>query len=195
MLCGDPVVVGIAQVARALDCGSSDQGSTPCTYPSLGRWLLRKPYTVGGFSTDSLSLFMVTRQQKYLGARAKHKPTNSFRKASRLAGPQRKGACVKVWSRRPKKPNSAQRKGGSFLLVIPGTKTKRIFAVGFPGEGSHNLAKYSVALIRGGRKRDLPGVKFEAIRGALDFQGLSRRKTSRSKYGSPKPRKLKGKSP
>jgi len=125
---------------------------------------------------------MVTRQQKVRGARAHGKPLRGPRRPSHLLGPQRKAVCVKVWTRSPKKPNSAVRKGGSFQVNVP---KKRIYPVRFPGEGNYNLAKYSLVLIRGGRTRDLPGVKYKALRGVLDFQGLPNRKTSRSLYGTP----------
>lgn len=81
----------------------------------------------------------------------------------------------------PKKPNSALRK----LARIRLTNEKRVSAY-IPGEG-HNLQEYSTILIRGGRVKDLPGIKYHIIRGKLDLQGLANRKTSRSKYGSKKP--------
>ena len=86
--------------------------------------------------------------------------------------------CVKLVLRTPKKPNSALRK----LVKLRLTNRKRIYAY-IPGEG-HNLKKYSTVLIRGGRVKDLPGVKYHLIRGKLDFAGLKNRRTSRSKYGT-----------
>lgn len=94
--------------------------------------------------------------------------------------PQKKGFCIKIILRTPKKPNSALRK----IAKIKLTNKKRVTAY-IPGEG-HNLQEYSRVLIRGGRVKDLPGIKYHIIRGKLDFQGLIARKTARSKYGTKK---------
>ena len=94
--------------------------------------------------------------------------------------PQKKGICTKIFLRTPKKPNSALRK----LARLKLTNGKSV--VGYiPGEG-HNLQAYSTVLLRGGRVKDLPGVKYTLVRGKLDFKGVPKRKTSRSKYGSKK---------
>jgi len=93
--------------------------------------------------------------------------------------PQKKGICLKIFLRTPKKPNSALRK----LTKLRLTSTKKIITAYIPGEG-HNLQEYSTVLVRGGRVKDLPGVKYHLIRGKLDFNGLTNRKTSRSKYGT-----------
>lgn len=92
--------------------------------------------------------------------------------------PQKKGVCTKIFLRTPKKPNSALRK----LATLRLTNGKRVSAY-IPGEG-HTLQEYSTALIRGGRVKDLPGIKYHLVRGKLDFSGLKTRKTSRSKYGT-----------
>lgn len=92
--------------------------------------------------------------------------------------PQKKGVCTKIFIRTPKKPNSALRKLARLRL----TNGKKISAY-IPGEG-HNLQEYSTVLIRGGRVKDLPGIKYHLVRGKLDFSGLKDRKTSRSKYGT-----------
>lgn len=94
--------------------------------------------------------------------------------------PQKKGVCLKVYTRTPKKPNSAIRKIAKIRL----TNKFRIIAY-IPGEG-HNLQEHSVVLVRGGRVKDLPGVRYHIVRGKYDFQGLSKRKKSRSKYGTKK---------
>ncbi len=94
--------------------------------------------------------------------------------------PQKKGVCTKIFLRTPKKPNSALRKLARLRL----TNGKKISAY-IPGEG-HNLQEYSTVLIRGGRVKDLPGIKYHLVRGKLDFSGLKGRKTSRSKYGTKK---------
>jgi len=93
--------------------------------------------------------------------------------------PQKKGICLKVFLRTPKKPNSALRK----LVKLRLLSNRKIINAYIPGEG-HNLQDYSAVLIRGGRVKDLPGVKYHLIRGKLDLLGLKDRKTSRSKYGT-----------
>jgi small subunit ribosomal protein S12 len=94
--------------------------------------------------------------------------------------PQLKGVCVKVYTRTPKKPNSALRKVAK--LRLPNKIKVEAY---IPGEG-HNLQEYSVVLMRGGRVPDLPGVKYHIIRGKYDFKGVKGRKQSRSKYGTKK---------
>lgn len=97
-----------------------------------------------------------------------------------LRNPQRKGVCVRIFNRTPKKPNSALRK--VVKLKLSGGRKVEAY---IPGEG-HNLQEYSVVLMRGGRVQDLPGVKYHLIRGKYDFQGVKKRKTSRSSYGTKK---------
>ena len=92
--------------------------------------------------------------------------------------PQKKGVCLQVMTRTPKKPNSALRKVARVRL----TNGKEVTAY-IPGEG-HNLQEHSIVLIRGGRVRDLPGVKYHIIRGKLDTSGVDGRKRGRSKYGA-----------
>jgi small subunit ribosomal protein S12 len=92
--------------------------------------------------------------------------------------PQKKGVCIKILTRSPKKPNSANRK----LALIRLSNNKRIYGY-IAGEG-HNLQEHSVVLVRGGRTKDLPGIKYKIIRGVLDFEGLKNRKQARSKYGT-----------
>ena len=97
--------------------------------------------------------------------------------------PQRRGVCTRVFTTTPKKPNSALRK-------VARVKLSSGFEVNsyIPGIG-HNLQEHSVVLIRGGKVKDLPGVRYHIVRGVLDTQGVGDRKTSRSKYGSKKPKK------
>lgn len=109
------------------------------------------------------------------------KKKQKLKKTPALAGsPQKKGICIKVFTRTPKKPNSAIRK----LVRLRLTNHLKVMAY-IPGEG-HNLQEYSSVLMRGGRVKDLPGIKYHLIRGKLDFSGLKNRKTSRSKYGTKK---------
>ena len=97
--------------------------------------------------------------------------------------PQRRGVCTRVYTTTPKKPNSAIRKVARVRLTSGFEVTAYI-----PGIG-HNLQEHSVVLIRGGRVKDLPGIKYHLVRGKLDFAGLTSRKTSRSKYGAKKAKK------
>ena len=97
--------------------------------------------------------------------------------------PQRRGVCTRVYTTTPKKPNSALRKVAKVRL------TTGIEALCYiPGEG-HNLQEHSVVLIRGGRVKDLPGVRYHTVRGTLDCAGVAERKQSRSKYGAKRPKK------
>ena len=97
--------------------------------------------------------------------------------------PQRRGVCTRVFTTTPKKPNSALRKVARVRL----TNHMEVNAY-IPGEG-HNLQEHSIVLIRGGRVKDVPGVRYHIIRGALDTQGVTNRKRSRSKYGIKRPKK------
>ena len=99
------------------------------------------------------------------------------------ACPQKRGVCTRVYTTTPKKPNSALRKVARVRLTNGMEVTSYI-----PGEG-HNLQEHSVVLIRGGRVKDLPGVRYHIIRGTLDTTGVANRKQSRSKYGAKRPSK------
>ena len=96
--------------------------------------------------------------------------------------PQKRGVCVRVFTQTPKKPNSALRKVARVRL----TNTIEVSSY-IPGEG-HNLQEHSLVLIRGGRVKDLPGVRYHVVRGTLDTVGVSDRKQSRSKYGAKRPK-------
>ncbi len=99
------------------------------------------------------------------------------------ACPQKRGVCTRVYTTTPKKPNSALRKVAKVRL------TNGIEVIAYiPGEG-HNLQEHSIVLIRGGRVKDLPGVRYTIVRGALDTAGVSDRKQARSKYGAKRPKK------
>jgi small subunit ribosomal protein S12 len=107
------------------------------------------------------------------------KTKSKLSKAPALEGCyQRKGVCNKVYTTKPKKPNSAVRKVARVKLT-----NGKVVTAYIPGEG-HNLQEHSVVLVRGGRVPDLPGVRYHLVRGALDLQGVATRTTSRSKYGS-----------
>ena len=98
------------------------------------------------------------------------------------SNPQKRGVCTRVFTMTPKKPNSALRKVARIRLTNGYEVTGYI-----PGEG-HNLQEHSVVLIRGGRVRDLPGVRYHIVRGALDTQGVKDRRQSRSLYGAKRPK-------
>ncbi len=109
------------------------------------------------------------------------KPKPKKSKTLGLAGsPQRRGVCTRVYTQTPKKPNSALRKVARVRLTSGVEVTAYI-----PGEG-HNLQEHSIVLVRGGRVKDLPGVRYKVIRGALDAAGVDGRKQARSRYGTKK---------
>ena len=112
----------------------------------------------------------------------KHKKTKSKSPALSLC-PQRRGVCLQVTTRTPKKPNSALRKIARVRLSNGQEVTAYI-----GGEG-HNLQEHSIVLVRGGRVPDLPGVRYHVVRGALDSLGVESRKQGRSKYGAKRPKK------
>jgi len=115
-----------------------------------------------------------------LGRKKKRKKTKS---PALKNCPQRRGVCVQVRTMTPKKPNSALRKVARVRLTTGIEVTSYI-----PGEG-HNLQEHSIVLVRGGRVKDLPGVRYHIVRGTLDTSGVENRKKSRSKYGTKKPKK------
>jgi small subunit ribosomal protein S12 len=99
------------------------------------------------------------------------------------SSPQKRGVCTRVYTTTPKKPNSALRKVAKVRLV------NGIEVIAYiPGEG-HKLQEHSIVLIRGGRVKDLPGVRYTIVRGALDTTGVEKRRKSRSKYGTKRPKK------
>lgn len=111
------------------------------------------------------------------------RPLKAIDKAPALKkNPQKRGVCTRVYTTTPKKPNSALRKVARVRLTNGFEVTAYI-----PGEG-HNLQEHSIVLIRGGRVKDLPGVRYHIIRGTLDASGVSDRKQSRSKYGAKRPK-------
>lgn len=115
--------------------------------------------------------------------RKPRKPKTTRNKVPALeANPQKRGVCTRVYTTTPKKPNSALRKVARVRLSNGFEVTAYI-----PGEG-HNLQEHSVVMIRGGRVKDLPGVRYHIIRGTLDTQGVKDRKQQRSKYGAKKPK-------
>jgi small subunit ribosomal protein S12 len=130
--------------------------------------LVRKPRKQVTGKSKSPALLHVTNNLK----------TRSYEKAS----PFKRGVCVRVTTKTPKKPNSALRKVARVRL----TNGYEVWAY-IGGEG-HNLQEHAVVLVRGGRVKDLPGVRYHIVRGSLDLQGVQDRKQRRSKYGSKRPK-------
>jgi len=119
----------------------------------------------------------------YQLVRKGRKKTVVASKSRALEGnPQKRGVCTRVYTTTPKKPNSALRK----VAMVRLTNGIEVIAY-IPGEG-HNLQEHSIVLLRGGRVKDLPGVRYTIVRGALDTSGVNDRKQSRSKYGTKRPK-------
>lgn len=113
-----------------------------------------------------------------LTRRGRKKPQRKSKRPDLMQCPQRRGVCLYVTTRPPKKPNSALRKVARVRL-----SNGREITAYIPGE-SHNLQEHNIVLVRGGRVRDLPGVRYHVVRGTLDTMGVQDRKRSRSKYGA-----------
>ena len=110
-------------------------------------------------------------------------PTYRNKVPAMQACPQKRGVCTRVYTTTPKKPNSALRKVAKVRL------TNGFEVISYIGGEGHNLQEHSVVLVRGGRVKDLPGVRYHIVRGSLDLQGVKDRKQSRSKYGAKRPKK------
>ena len=111
-------------------------------------------------------------------------PQKTRNKVPALQGcPQKRGVCTRVYTTTPKKPNSALRKVAKVRL------TNGFEVISYIGGEGHNLQEHSVVLIRGGRVKDLPGVRYHTVRGSLDCAGVTKRRQSRSKYGAKRPKK------
>jgi small subunit ribosomal protein S12 len=123
---------------------------------------------------------MPTIQQ--LVRKGRFKAPNKSKSAALDSCPQRRGVCTRVYTTTPKKPNSAMRKVAKVRL----TNKQEVIAY-IPGEG-HNLQEHSIVLVRGGRVKDLPGVRYHIVRGSLDTAGVEGRKQQRSKYGTKRPK-------
>ena len=126
----------------------------------------------------------VRKKRKAPALRYSYNALEGRAKATRKGNPFKRGVCVQVRTMTPKKPNSALRKVARVRLTNGIEVTAYI-----PGEG-HALQEHSVVLVRGGRVKDLPGVRYHVVRGALDSTGVEDRKRSRSKYGSKRPKKM-----
>lgn len=139
------------------------------------------PFAVAGRPDNYTEDLMPTINQLVRNGRSKVRRRS---KSPALRGcPQKRGVCTRVYATTPKKPNSALRKVARVRLTNGIEVTSYI-----PGEG-HNLQEHNSVLIRGGRVKDLPGVRYHIIRGTLDSQGVNARRQSRSKYGAKRPKK------
>ncbi|MBM3359497.1 MAG: 30S ribosomal protein S12 [Betaproteobacteria bacterium] len=114
--------------------------------------------------------------------KARRAPREKSRVPALAGSPQRRGVCTRVYTTTPKKPNSALRKVAKVRL------TNGFEVIGYIGGEGHNLQEHSVVLIRGGRVKDLPGVRYHVVRGSLDTAGVKDRKQGRSKYGAKRPK-------
>ncbi len=112
----------------------------------------------------------------------RRKPVDKSKSPALAECPQRRGVCLQVMTRTPKKPNSALRKVAKVRL------TNGFEVIAYIGGEGHNLQEHSIVLVRGGRVKDLPGVRYHIVRGALDTLGVNKRKQSRSKYGAKRPK-------
>ncbi|KAJ3415926.1 30S ribosomal protein S12 [Chytridiales sp. JEL 0842] len=170
-----------AVFSQPLSRSFSSLPSIPSILPSLSSFPLFPRAT----SFPSPSFLLAPKSQPYATLnqviRSARLPRKTKSASPALdASPQRKGVCLKVFTIKPKKPNSAQRKVTRVRL----TTGKTVLAY-IPGEG-HNLQEHSVVLVRGGRVSDCPGVRYKVVRGAYDCQGVLNRTKSRSKYGTKK---------
>jgi small subunit ribosomal protein S12 len=153
-----------------------------------GCFIFRIPFpSEGKFGVQNVIAQMPTINQLVRFGRRK---LRSKSKAPALqTSPYRRGVCIQVMTRTPKKPNSAMRKVAKVRL----TNGFEVIAY-IPDEG-HNLQEHSIVLVRGGRVKDLPGVRYHIVRGALDAAGVEKRRVSRSKYGVKRPKAVKGAKP
>ncbi len=124
----------------------------------------------------------ITKKEKAPALRLTQNTLNGTTRRMQQGNPQKRGVCTQVRTTTPKKPNSALRKVARVRLSNGMEVTAYI-----PGEG-HNLQEHSVVLVRGGRVKDLPGVRYHIVRGALDSSGVDKRKRGRSKYGTKRPK-------
>ncbi|GAB7343273.1 hypothetical protein MBLNU457_1329t1 [Dothideomycetes sp. NU457] len=144
--------------------------------------LLRTPPTpIHSRPFSSTSPFLATLNQVMRGCRQGQKARRA-RSPAIVGRPEMKGVCVRVGITKPKKPNSGERKVARVRL-----SSGTVITAYIPGEG-HNVQQHSVVMVRGGRSQDCPGVKYHLVRGALDLGGVGNRITSRSKYGTKKPK-------
>ncbi|KAK3294240.1 uncharacterized protein B0H64DRAFT_400194 [Chaetomium fimeti] len=153
----------------------------PALRPTLAKPATPTPIARAFSTTPCQS---ATLNQVLRGCRKQQRARHAVSPAlSAIKAPELKGVCVKVGITKPKKPNSGERKTARVRL-----STGKVITAYIPGEG-HNIQQHSVVLVRGGRSQDCPGVRYHLVRGALDLGGVGSRMSSRSKYGTKKPKK------
>ncbi|KAK1140051.1 hypothetical protein N8T08_010961 [Aspergillus melleus] len=165
------------------------KATTPTCSPLLPRFqpVLRTPSAIAAAATPGFRQFSTSplRQTTYNQVRRGCRSAQRARRARSPAlkdRPEMKGVCLKTGITKPKKPNSGERKTARVRL-----SNGKVITAYIPGQG-HNVQQHSVVLVRGGRAQDCPGVKYHCVRGAMDLGGVSNRLTSRSKYGTKKPK-------
>jgi small subunit ribosomal protein S12 len=145
--------------------------------------ILRELCSKAELSSSDQNLKNMPTLHQLFKSKNKRKTQKQITKTPALEGsPQKRGVCLRVYTKTPKKPNSALRKVAKLRL----TNSFEVISY-IPGEG-HNLQEHSVVMIQGGRVKDLPGVKYRILRGVLDLQGIPKRRQSRSLYGTKKPK-------
>ena len=155
--------------------GFDSSGPTPYTF--LSHW-------AGCIGLPNLSQVLARHgDDQPAGAQAAQPNTYKSTSPALANCPQRRGVCTRVYTTTPKKPNSALRKVAKVRL------TNGFEVISYIGGEGHNLQEHSVVLIRGGRVKDLPGVRYHTVRGSLDASGVAKRRQSRSKYGAKRPKK------
>src|ERR1700678_1130906 len=154
---------------------------SPDTGDGRQRPIIRKSFTSGHPLGRLSKVFMATTTQ--LIRTGRNEPAWKSKVPALAASPQKRGVCTRVYTTTPKKPNSALRKVCRVRL------TNGYEVSSYIGGEGHNLQEHSVVLIRGGRVKDLPGVRYHTIRGALDCAGVGDRRQGRSKYGAKRPKK------
>jgi small subunit ribosomal protein S12 len=163
-------------------CGTPGAGIQSLAFlPLAQRAHGAESHPVAGRRFTTNRVFMPTINQLVRHGRATE--TVKSKSPALQGGPQRRGVCTRVYTTTPKKPNSALRKVAKVRL------TNGFEIISYIGGEGHNLQEHSVVLVRGGRVKDLPGVRYHIVRGSLDLQGVKDRKQSRSKYGAKRPKK------
>jgi small subunit ribosomal protein S12 len=155
-------------------CHPAPRGSAPCALPA--REDAEKYVTSNGNKLPMPTINQLVRHGREVEVTKSKSPAMQN-------CPQRRGVCTRVYTTTPKKPNSALRKVAKVRL------TNGFEVISYIGGEGHNLQEHSVVLVRGGRVKDLPGVRYHIVRGSLDLQGVKDRKQSRSKYGAKRPKK------
>ncbi len=160
-----------------IGCSSGKKRSRVLKAPSSCRFV---PTTLFKDKSRNTKEIMPTINQ--LVRKGRHVPVEKSKSPALVNCPQRRGVCLQVMTRTPKKPNSALRKVAKVRL------TNGFEVIAYIGGEGHNLQEHSIVLVRGGRVKDLPGVRYHIVRGSLDTLGVDKRRQARSKYGAKRPK-------